>query len=70
MTVPLALPKYGAFYESGNHYYILTGQDNPDNNDAVEVYRVTKYSKDWKVQGLQVFTEKIQRKLLILDQRE
>ena len=51
VTVPLALPKYGAFYESGNHYYILTGQDNPDNNDAVEVYRVTKYSKDWKVQG-------------------
>lgn len=51
VTVPLALPKYGAFYESGNHYYILTGQDNPDNNDAVEVYRVTKYSKDCKVQG-------------------
>ena len=51
VTVPLALPKYGAFYESGNHYYILTGQDNPDNNDAVEVFRVTKYSKDWKVQG-------------------
>lgn len=51
VTVPLALPKYGAFYESGNYYYILTGQDNPDNNDAVEVYRVTKYSKDWKVQG-------------------
>ena len=51
VTVSLALPKYGAFYESGNHYYILTGQDNPDNNDAVEVYRVTKYSKDWKVQG-------------------
>lgn len=51
VKVPLVLPKYGAFYESGNHYYILTGQDNPDNNDAVEVYRVTKYSKDWKVQG-------------------
>lgn len=39
------------FYESGNSYYILTGQSNPDKNDSAEVYRVTKYSKDWKVQG-------------------
>ena len=51
VTVPLALPEFGAFYESGNNYYILTGQDNPDKNDSTEVYRVTRYSKDWKVQG-------------------
>ena len=51
VTVPLALPEFGAFYESGNSYYILTGQSNPDKNDSAEVYRVTKYSKDWKVQG-------------------
>lgn len=51
VTVPLALPFFGAFYESGNNYYILTGQDNPDKSDSTEVYRVTKYSKDWKVQG-------------------
>lgn len=51
VTVPLALPEYGAFYESGDNYYVLTGQKNPNHNDSVEVYRVTKYSKDWKVQG-------------------
>lgn len=51
VTVPLALPEFGGFYESGNSYYILTGQSNPDKNDSAEVYRVTKYSKDWKVQG-------------------
>ena len=55
-TIPMgmsiqALPEFGAFYESGNSYYILTGQSNPDKNDSAEVYRVTKYSKDWKVQG-------------------
>ena len=51
VTVPLALPLFGAFYESGSNYYILTGQNNDSQDDNKEVYRVTKYSKDWKVQG-------------------
>ena len=51
VTVPLALPLFGAFYESGSNYYILTGQNNDDQDKSREVYRVTKYSKDWKVQG-------------------
>ena len=51
VTVPLALPLFGAFYESGSNYYILTGQNNDGQDDNKEVYRVTKYSKDWKVLG-------------------
>ena len=51
VTVPLGLPLFGAFYESGNYYYILTGQNNESQDKTKEVYRVTKYSKDWKVQG-------------------
>ena len=51
VTVPLALPLFGAFYESGSNYYILTGQNNDDQDKSREVYRVTKYSKNWKVQG-------------------
>ena len=51
VTVPQALPVFGGFYESNNNYYILTGQDNESKSDSAEVYRVTKYSKDWKVQG-------------------
>lgn len=51
MTLDLSLPIFGAFYESNDNYYILTGQNNPDHNDSVETYRVTKYSKDWKAQG-------------------
>lgn len=51
VIVPLALPLFGAFYESGSNYYILTGQNNDSQDDNKEVYRVTKYSKDWKVQG-------------------
>lgn len=51
VTVPLGLPLFGAFYESGNYYYILTGQNNESQDKTKEVYRVTKYSKDWEVQG-------------------
>ena len=51
VTVPLALPLFGAFYESGSNYYILTGQNNDDQDKSREVYRVTKYSKNWEVQG-------------------
>lgn len=51
VTVPLALPLFSAFYESGSNYYILTGQNNDDQDKSREVYRVTKYSKNWEVQG-------------------
>ena len=51
VTVPLALPLFGAFYESSNNYYILTGQNNDSQDDNKAVYCVTKYSKDWEVQG-------------------
>lgn len=51
MTLDLSLPIFGAFYESNNNYYILTGANNSSQNDSQEVYRVTKYSKDWKAQG-------------------
>jgi hypothetical protein len=41
------LSLFGAFYEEGDYYYILSGQKNEDESDDVEVYRVTKYDKDW-----------------------
>ena len=41
----------GAFYETGDSYYILTGANNTEKDDAKEVYRVSRYSKDWKSQG-------------------
>ena len=51
MTVPLSLPVFGAFYESADNYYVLSGQNNTDHDDSVEVYHVTKYTKDWKALG-------------------
>lgn len=51
MTLQLSLPIFGAFYEADNNYYILTGANNQERDNKKEVYRLTKYSKDWKAQG-------------------
>ncbi|MGN0394204.1 MAG: hypothetical protein ACI4EF_02475, partial [Coprococcus sp.] len=42
------LPIFGAFYETDTNYYILTAQSNPNQNDKKEVYRITKYDKNFK----------------------
>ena len=41
------LPIFGAFYDSGNNYYVLSGQEYPKQNDSLEVFRITKYDKNW-----------------------
>ncbi len=41
------MPIFGAFYDSGNNYYVLSGQENPKQNDSLEVFRITKYDKNW-----------------------
>ena len=41
------LPIFGGFYASDNNYYVVTGQENPDASNTLEVYRVTKYDTDW-----------------------
>ena len=41
------LPIFGAFYDSGNNYYVLSGQENPSQNNSLEVFRITKYDKNW-----------------------
>lgn len=42
------LPSFGAFYASEDNYYLLTGKTNYDESNSVEVYRITKYDKNWK----------------------
>ena len=45
--IPEELPIFGGFYESKTHYFLLTGQTNMEESADVEVYRITKYDKDW-----------------------
>lgn len=51
VTIPLAYPLFGGFYESADNYYLLTGQENPEEDNTKIVYCVTKYTKDWKSMG-------------------
>ena len=41
------LPIFGGFYETDNNYYIVSGQKNPNQDDNLEVFRITKYDKNW-----------------------
>lgn len=42
------LPLFGAFAQTQNNYFIISGQENLDEDDDCEVIRVTKYDKSWK----------------------
>ena len=46
-NVKKELPIFGGFYTDDTYYYLVTGQNNHSCDDSVEVYRVTKYDKDW-----------------------
>ena len=48
LQIEKELPLFGAFYSDGSYYYILSGQANYDEKDTVEVFRLTKYSRDWQ----------------------
>lgn len=50
-TIPMELPLWGGFFAGQHCNYVIFGQENPSQSDAVEVIRVVKYSKDWNRLG-------------------
>lgn len=46
-TIPMELPLWGGFFAGAQYNFVVFGQENPGQNDGVEVIRVVKYSKDW-----------------------
>ncbi|WP_407384355.1 leucine-rich repeat protein [Ruminococcus sp.] len=50
-VVPSGLPIFGGFYENDSHYYVLTGQTNMGEELNKEVYRLTKFDKEWHQLG-------------------
>lgn len=46
-TIPMELPLWGGFFAGSQYNFVVFGQENPAQNDAAEVIRVVKYSKDW-----------------------
>ncbi len=51
MKIDAELPIFGGFYETEMNYFVLTGQENPDELAETECYRITKYDKDWNRLG-------------------
>ena len=51
VAVNLDLPIFGGFYSAGDSYYVLTGQNNKSENNSTEVFRITKYDKNWNRLG-------------------
>lgn len=41
------LPRFGGFYATDSNYFVVTGQTNTEESDTKEVYRITKYDKNW-----------------------
>lgn len=41
------LPIWGGFYAASDAYYLVTGQDNLNQNENLEVFRITKYDLNW-----------------------
>ena len=46
-VIPEELDCFGAFYETKDNYYIISGQYNDEESAAVECFRVTQYDKNW-----------------------
>ncbi len=45
------LPIFGGFYQAGQYYFLLTGQRNTARSSTAEVFRITKYDRNWKRLG-------------------
>lgn len=45
--IPEELSMFGAFYETNDYYFIISGDSNLEESDEVEVFRITKYDKEW-----------------------
>ncbi|BDF67954.1 hypothetical protein CE91St43_19260 [Oscillospiraceae bacterium] len=50
-TLPEELPMFGAFLHGETYNYICYGQENPNQDDKLEVLRIVKYDADWNRLG-------------------
>ena len=46
--IPLELPVYGGVYICDDYNFLLVGQENFEEDDAKEVFRIIRYTKDWQ----------------------
>lgn len=49
--VETGLPLFGGFFETGDRYYVLTGDLNREEKDNKEVFRITCFDRNWRKLG-------------------
>jgi len=47
-TIPLELPVFGGVRMDTDYNFVVVGQDNLNEDDSVEVFRIIRYTKDWQ----------------------
>ncbi len=45
--LPMELPLWGGFFAGDTYNYLFFGQENPEEDDGIEVIRVVQYDKAW-----------------------
>lgn len=48
--LPMGLPIWGGFYSGEQYNYIITGQENPEEDNSLTVIQVDIYRKDWSLE--------------------
>ena len=54
--IPMELPVWGGFFAGSDAYYLVEGQNNPEEQNDKEVIRVIRYSKSWERLGAAAIT--------------
>lgn len=49
--IKMELPKFGGFYAGSKYYFLVFGQENPNEDDQTEVIRIVKYDHKWNRKG-------------------
>ena len=49
--IALELPLYGGVYLCDDYNFLVVGQENTEEDDSKEVFRIIRYSKDWERQA-------------------
>lgn len=50
-SIDMELSLFGGVYATDSAYYVVEGQNNPNEDDTLPVYRIIKYSKTWEKQA-------------------
>ena len=47
LSLELPLPIWGGFFAGEYYNFVICGQNNPNNSNNVEVFRIIRYDKEW-----------------------